>query len=169
MLEEMSGPVVLIVMGVSGSGKSLVGSMLAKSLGWNFREGDEFHPAANIAKMSAGLPLDDADRAPFLAAIRAEIEACLARREGTVFACSALKESYRRTLVVDPARVRIVHLSGDPALIQDRLAKRQGHFMKAGMLPSQLAALEPPLDALTLDVALAPQAMVAGIRAAFSL
>lgn len=165
----MSRPVVLVVMGVSGSGKSLVGSMLAEALGWRFREGDEFHPAANIAKMSAGLPLDDADRAPFLAAIRAEIEACLARREGTVIACSALKESYRRMLVVDPSLVRIVHLSGDPALIRDRLAQRKGHFMKAGMLPSQLAALEPPAGALTLDVALEPEELVRRIRAAFSL
>ena len=169
MLEEMSRPVVLIVMGVSGSGKSLIGSRLARALGWKFREGDEFHPPANIAKMSAGLPLDDTDRAPFLAAIRAEIEACLARREGTVIACSALKESYRRILVVDPALVKIVHLFGDPGLIRDRLSKRQGHFMKAGMLPSQLAALEPPADALALDVALEPDDLVGRIRAAFSL
>lgn len=165
----MSKPLVLIVMGVSGSGKSFIGAKLAAALGWSFREGDEFHPPANIAKMSAGLPLDDTDRIPFLAAIRAEIEACLARGEGTVIACSALKESYRKTLVVDPALVKVVYLKGDAALIRDRLASRQGHFMKAGMLPSQLAALEPPRDALTLDIASTPAALVESIRAAFSL
>jgi gluconokinase len=165
----VSKPLVLIVMGVSGSGKSFIGAKLAAALGWSFREGDEFHPPANIAKMSAGLPLDDTDRIPFLAAIRAEIEACLARGEGTVIACSALKESYRKTLVVDPALVKVVYLKGDAALIRDRLASRQGHFMKAGMLPSQLAALEPPRDALTLDIASTPAALVESIRAAFSL
>jgi gluconokinase len=165
----MSKPIVLIVMGVSGSGKSFIGQRLAQALGWKFREGDEFHPPANIAKMSEGIPLDDADRAPFLAAIRSEIEACLARREGTVIACSALKESYRRILVVDPLLVKIVHLTGSPELIRDRLSRRQGHFMKASMLPSQLAALEPPGDALVLDVAGDPESLIARIRTAFAL
>jgi gluconokinase len=165
----MSKPAVVIVMGVSGSGKSFLGSRLAAALGWRFLEGDDFHPPANIAKMSAGIPLDDADRAPFLAAIRAEIEASLSRGEGTVIACSALKESYRRTLVVDPSRVKIVHLSGSPALIGERLARREGHFMKASMLPSQLAALEAPRDALVLDAASDPAAMIARVRAAWSI
>jgi gluconokinase len=165
----MRNPLVLIIMGVAGSGKSVVGQKLAQTLGWSFHEGDEFHPASNIAKMAAGIPLDDADRAPYLAALRAEIAACLARGESTVVACSALKESHRRILVVDPARVKLVHLTGDPALIRERLDRRQGHFMKSGMLASQLAALEPPRDALALDVAAPPDALVAGIRKAFSL
>jgi gluconokinase len=165
----MSKPVVLIVMGVSGSGKSFFGSRLAPALGWRFLEGDDFHPPANIAKMSAGIPLDDADRAPFLAAIRAEIEASLARGEGTVIACSALKESYRQTLVVDPSRVKVIYLAGAPALIGGRLARREGHFMKASMLPSQLAALEPPRDALLLDAASDPADMIARVRAEWAV
>jgi gluconokinase len=160
---------VILVMGVAGTGKSLVGEKLARALGWTFREGDDFHPPANIAKMSAGIPLTDADRAPFLAGIRKEIERCLAAGENAVIACSALREEYRRILVVDRARVKLVHLTGDPALIRARLSGRKGHFMKAGMLDSQLAALEPPADALALDVAAAPDALVARIRVAFGL
>jgi gluconokinase len=165
----MKASLVLLIMGVSGSGKSIVGLKLAQALGWRFLEGDDFHPAANVAKMAAGVPLGDADRAPFLAAIRAEIAACLERGENAVITCSALKESYRRILVIDPVRVKLVHLAGDPALIRDRLARRQGHFMKAGMLASQLAALEPPGEALALDVAATPDELVAAIRTALAL
>ena len=165
----MGKPLIIIIMGVAGSGKSLVGLKLARALGWTFREGDEFHPAANIAKMSAGIPLDDADRVPYLLAVRAEIESCLDERRSAVVACSALKESHREMLAVDPARVKFVHLTGDPALIRDRLAGRHGHFMKPEMLASQLAALEPPADALTLDIAEEPDQLVARIRTAFAL
>jgi len=165
----MSGPVVIMIMGVSGTGKTVVGVALAKSLGWKFREGDDFHPAANIAKMSAGVPLTDADRAPFLAGIRDEIRGLLARGESAVVACSALKASYRDVLVVDPARVKLVHLTGSPELIRGRLAARPGHFMKTGMLDSQLAALEPPADALSLDIAAPPANLVDEIRKAFAL
>lgn len=165
----MPGPVVIIIMGVSGTGKSVVGRALAESLGWRFREGDDFHPAANIAKMSAGIPLTDADRAPFLTGIRNEIVDLLARGESAVIACSALKASYRDVLVVDPARVKLVHLTGSPELIRGRLAARRGHFMKAGMLDSQLAALETPAGALSLDIAAPPEALVDEIRKAFAL
>jgi len=160
---------IVLLMGVSGSGKTTVGLQLAADLGWSFRDADDFHPPANIAKMSAGIPLTDEDRAPWLAAIRAHIDACLARGENAVVTCSALKESYRRTVIADPARVKLVYLRGDFDLLLRRLGRREGHFMKAAMLRSQFEALEPPRDALTLDVAPPPEKLVADIRAAFGL
>jgi carbohydrate kinase (thermoresistant glucokinase family) len=162
-------PLVVLIMGVAGSGKTTVGRLLAGALGWSFRDADEFHPPASIAKMAASRPLDDADRAPWLAAIRAHIDAQLAQGESAVVTCSALKEQYRRILIADPARVKLVQLNGDFALIQERLAQRPGHFMKPEMLPSQFADLEPPRDALTLDVAEPPDALVAGIRQHYGL
>jgi gluconokinase len=160
---------VIIVMGVAGSGKTTVGEKLAAGLGWSFRDADDFHPPENVAKMSAGLPLDDHDRAPWLAAIRAHIDACLARDEGSVVTCSALKAAYRRVLVADPARVKLVHLTGDFALLAARIGSRQGHFMKPAMLHSQLAALEPPPDALAVDITPPPDEIVAHIRLALAL
>lgn len=156
-------------MGVAGSGKTTIGHQLATALGWEFRDADEFHPPANIAKMSAGQPLDDRDRTPWLAAIRAHIDQKLAHGENAVVTCSALKESYRQALVADPARVKLVHLAGDAALLNARLNLRPGHFMKPAMLQSQLATLEPPKDALTVDIAQPPDAIVAQIRRAFIL
>jgi carbohydrate kinase (thermoresistant glucokinase family) len=143
----------VIVMGVSGCGKTTVGRGLAGALGWEFREADDFHPAANIAKMSAGVPLGDADRAPWLAAVRADIEASAARGAKAVVACSALKQAYRDVLAPDPANTRFVHLRGDFALIRGRLAERSGHYMGESLLQSQFEALEPPVDALSLDAA----------------
>jgi gluconokinase len=118
--------------------------------------------------MSAGLPLTDADRAPWLAAIRAHIDACLARGESAVVTCSALKEDYRRMLISDPAKVKLVHLSGNFQLILERLNQRKDHFMKPAMLESQFATLEPPQGALVVDIAEEPDAIVAKIRGAFS-
>jgi gluconokinase len=160
---------IILLMGVAGSGKTTVGRRLAAELGWSFRDADDFHPPANTAKMSAGIPLTDDDRAPWLAAIRAHIDACLAHGENAVVTCSALKESYRRIVVADPARVKLVYLNGDFALLRGRLAQRQGHFMKENMLKSQFEALEPPRDALALDTAKPPERLVAEIRAAFGL
>jgi gluconokinase len=160
---------VIIVMGVAGSGKTTVGEKLAAALGWSFRDADGFHPPENVAKMSAGSPLNDHDRAPWLAAIRAHIDACLARDEGSVVTCSALKAAYRRVLVADPARVKLVHLTGDFALLAARIGSRQGHFMKPAMLHSQLAALEPPPDALAVDITPPPDEIVAHIRLALAL
>lgn len=160
---------VIVLMGVAGSGKTTVGQNLAAALGWSFRDADEFHPPENVAKMSAGIPLTDADRAPWLAAIRAHIDTCLARDAGSVVTCSALKEAYRRALVADPARVKLVHLTGDPSLLAARIGSRQGHFMKPEMLRSQLATLEPPRDALAVDVTPPPDAIVAQIRRALAL
>jgi gluconokinase len=160
---------VILLMGVAGSGKTTVGRALADALGWSFRDADEFHPPANVAKMSAGRPLDDADRAPWLAAIRAHIDETLARDENAVVTCSALKESYRTLLVADPTQVRLVHLTGDPALLAARLASRRGHFMGPEMLASQLAVLQSPRDALAVDVAQSPAAIVAQIRRELNL
>lgn len=160
---------VILLMGVAGCGKTTVGQALAAALGWSFRDADEFHPAANVAKMSAGHPLTDADRAPWLAAIRAYVDERLARQENAVVTCSALKENYRAQLVADPARVKLVHLTGDPALLAARIAGRQGHFMKPGMLASQLATLEPPRHALTVDVAGSPAETVTRIRKGLAL
>ena len=155
---------IVIVMGVAGSGKTTIGRRLAEALGWQFREGDDLHPPANLQKMAAGAPLTDADRLPWLAELRRLIERCLAAGDDAVIACSALKASYREILAGGLDGVRFVHLAGSPELIRERLAHRPGHFMKAGMLDSQLADLEPPEDALTVDVAGSPEEIVAEIR-----
>jgi gluconokinase len=160
---------VILLMGVSGSGKTTVGRRLAGELGWDFADADDFHPPANIAKMSGGHPLDDADRAPWLAALRAHIDGCLAHGKNAVVTCSALKARYRRTLLADPAQVRLVYLHGSRELLRARLAARTDHFMKPELLDSQLAALEPPATALALDIADPPEKLVAAIRHAFLL
>jgi gluconokinase len=160
---------VILLMGVAGSGKTTVGRALAEQLGWSFRDADEFHPRVNVDKMSRGTPLTDRDREPWLRAIRAYIDETLARGGHAVVTCSALKERYRRIIVADQAEVKLVHLTGDRGLIAGRLRARQGHFMKPGMLASQFADLEPPRDALVVDIAPPPEAIVAEIRAALSL
>jgi gluconokinase len=157
-------PQVIVIMGVAGSGKTTVGRLLARSLGCPFADADDFHPPANVAKMGAGRPLTDEDRAPWLAAIRTWIEVRLDRRENGVVTCSALKSAYRRVLLAGDDRIRLVHLQGTRELLQARIGARQDHFMKPSMLDSQLAALEPPADALTLDIAPPPAALVTAIR-----
>lgn len=142
--QESATPCVLVVMGVSGSGKSTIAKPLADTLGWPFKEGDELHPAANIAKMKAGIPLTDADRAPWLAAIGAWIDGQSARGEAGVITCSALRRAYRDQLREGRPGVRIVFLKGSREVIAARLASRQGHFMPPSLLESQLAALEAP-------------------------
>ncbi len=166
---EHRDPRVVVLMGVAGSGKTTIGLKLAATLGWSFRDADDFHPPENVAKMSAGQPLTDRDRAPWLAAIRAYIDAALTRGESAVVTCSALKEVYRQAIIGDPTRVKLVHLAGDAKLILERIGARQGHFMKPEMLASQLATLEPPQNALTVDIGASPEAIVAQIRQAFSL
>jgi gluconokinase len=137
-------PCALVVMGVSGSGKSTIADQLAERLGWRFEDGDRFHPASNVAKMSAGHPLTDEDRWPWLQAIADEIDrVCLAGTHA-VIACSALKRAYRDILVHGRDDVRIVYLKGTQALIADRLAARKNHFMPSGLLESQFKTLEPP-------------------------
>jgi gluconokinase len=137
----------LIVMGVSGSGKSTVADALARRIGWRFEDGDSFHPAANVAKMSAGHPLTDEDRWPWLNAIADEIERSCKAGAHIIIACSALKHSYRDVLLRGRDDVRFVFLKGTQELIADRLAQRKGHFMPPGLLTSQFKTLEPPESA----------------------
>jgi len=152
---------IIIVMGVSGSGKTTVGRLLAERLSWPFYDGDDSHPAANVAKMSAGLPLTDEDRAGWLAALAALLRSRIAEGGSAVLACSALKQNYRRQLNVDPNQVRFVFLKGDYELIWERMKERPGHYMKADMLASQFAALEEPGDeALTSDITSTPAEIV---------
>ena len=154
-----STPIVVVMMGVSGVGKTTIGTMLAERLGWGYAEGDSYHPPANVEKMRAGTPLDDTDRGPWLAAIAADIDAWRAAGTGMVVSCSALKRSYRRILVGDRADVRLVRLAGDEALIRARMEKRTDHYMPPSLLTSQIATLEPPADneeAITVDVTRPP-------------
>jgi gluconokinase len=137
-------PCALIVMGVSGSGKSTIAAKLAERIGWRCEDGDRLHPASNVAKMSAGHPLTDEDRWPWLQAIANEIDRVSEAGDRAVIACSALKRAYRDILVHDRKDVRIIYLEGSQQLIADRLASRKGHFMPAGLLDSQFKTLEPP-------------------------
>jgi gluconokinase len=137
-------PCALVVMGVSGSGKTTIADKLAERLDWIYEDGDRFHPASNIAKMSAGQPLTDEDRWPWLRAIADEIDRVCEAGERAVIACSALKRAYREILVHERSDVRIVFLNGTQQLIADRLSQRQGHFMPPGLLASQFKTLEPP-------------------------
>ena len=155
---------VILIMGVAGSGKTTVGEKLAATLDWKFLDADEVHPPANIAKMAAGHPLTDEDRAPWLAALRARIDDFLRRNVSAVVTCSALKERYRDVLLSGTEQVKLVHLQGAPELLRARLRGRVGHFMAPGMLDSQLAELEPPKNALVLDVAHSPEELVETIR-----
>ena len=137
-------PCALVVMGVSGSGKSTIADHLAARLGWRYEDGDRFHPPSNVAKMSAGQPLTDEDRWPWLQAIADEIERVCKAGQRVVMACSALKRAYRDILVHGRDDIRIVFLNGTQELIADRLAARKGHFMPPGLLASQFKTLEPP-------------------------
>jgi len=134
----------LIVMGVSGSGKSTIAAALAERLGWPYEDGDKFHPRSNVEKMKAGHPLTDADRLPWLQAIAAEIERIGKSRQHVIIACSALKRSYRDILVHGRHDVRLIYLDGNRELIASRLAQRKGHFMPPELLDSQFKALEIP-------------------------
>lgn len=150
----------VIVMGVSGCGKSTVGKLLAKKMDCPFYDGDDFHPAANIAKMSQGIPLNDEDRAGWLAALAELIRATLEKGESGVLACSALKQKYRDQLRVDEKQVKFVYLKGSYELIKARMEARPGHYMKPGMLDSQFAALEEPADAITVSIVEPPKKIV---------
>lgn len=156
-------------MGVAGSGKTVVGKALAAALGWRFEDADSHHPPANITKMRRGIPLSDADRAPWLAALHGLVARALDRREPLVLACSALKEAYREKLRGGRARVRLVHLTADEATLRQRLESRPDHFFGPSLLSSQLAALEPPRDALTLDTTAPVEQIVDTIRSEFGV
>lgn len=143
---------VVIVMGVSGCGKSTVGKAIAPHLNATFYDADDFHPPENITKMSQGIPLTDRDRAPWLQLVHTRITKCVAQNQGVVFACSALKQSYREQLRGDLVNVQFVYLRGDFAVLWGRLSQRSHHFMKAEMLESQLATLEEPIDAISIEI-----------------
>jgi len=154
---------ILIVMGVSGSGKSTVGALLAGRLGWALVEGDDLHPQANIDKMAHGIPLDDTDRAPWLAAIGARMDAWRAEGSRGVLTCSALKRAYRDTLAGGRPEACFIYLQGDKAVIAERLARRLGHFMPPALLDSQFAALEEPGEdepVLTVPIGPSPKQLV---------
>lgn len=139
-------PLVLVLMGVSGCGKSTIAALIAGRLHWEFEEGDDLHPAANVAKMAAGHPLDDSDRMPWLAKVADWIDDRIDAGENGVITCSALKRSYRDILNRRRAGVLFVYLAGSRELIASRITARQGHFMPAGLLDSQFGALEEPAD-----------------------
>lgn len=157
---------IVVVMGVSGAGKTTLGQRLATRLGCAFVDADDQHPAANVAKMSAGIPLEDADRWPWLDALNAELRARAARGEPVVLACSALKEIYRTRLRAGIDDFRLVYLWGSIEQVRDRLARRRHRYMPASLLESQFAALEPPPDAITVDVTQPMDACVDGVLAA---
>ena len=150
---------ILVVMGVAGSGKSTVGTLLADALGCSFLDGDSLHSPASVERMRLGVPLSDDERAPWLGAIRARMVEASVRGEPLVVACSALREVHRRYLS-DGLPVTWVHLDGPEHLIRERLRRRTGHFFKADLLPSQLDALEVPADAIVADIALPPERIV---------
>jgi len=160
--------VVILLMGVSGSGKTTVGQLLASQLGWEFADGDDYHPAANVEKLRNGIPLTDADRAPWLETLRALIAGWIAAGKNTVLACSALKRAYRESLQIGP-EVRVVYLRGTPQLLRQRLRARVGHFMTERMLGSQLEALQEPEDSVVVDVDRLPAEIVGGILARLGL
>jgi gluconokinase len=150
-------------MGVAGSGKTTIGRMLAAQLGWKFYDADDFHPPANVAKMKRGIPLDDADRLPWLEKLQALVRTSIEGGASAVLACSALKASYRAHLLLDE-RVKLAYLKGNFDLIQKRLVNRRGHFMSAAMLESQFAALEEPEQEFHFDIDATPDEIVRAIR-----
>jgi len=164
------GARVIVIMGVSGSGKTVVGHGLADSLGWTYRDADDLHPPENVARMRAGIPLTDADRGPWLATLGRLVGAAIAADgPGLVLACSALRRDYRNRLHVGDPRVRLVYLTGRTDLIRRRLEARTGHYMPASLLESQLATLEPPdpdEHPIVIDVSETPEALVGRILAA---
>ena len=155
-------------MGVTGAGKTTIGTMLAAQLNWQFADADTFHPPANIQKMSRGVPLNDTDRAPWLAAMRKAILEWIAAGKSVVLACSALKRAYRDEL--RPSReVKIVYLKGDYALFAERIRQRHGHFAGEGILAGQFSDLEEPDDAITIDASKSPEEIVVEIHRRLAL
>jgi gluconokinase len=161
-IEEVD--MIIVLMGVTGVGKTTIGKLLAAQCDMEFCDADDFHPAANVEKMRAGIPLEDADRWPWLDRLNAEIRNAEARRRNMVLACSALKQVYRDRLGAGAADVKFVWLRGNKALLSERLAARKGHYMNPALLNSQLATLEPPTDAIVVDVGPTAEEIVAALR-----
>lgn len=159
---------VILLMGVTGVGKTTVGRALAGQLAWTFVDADDFHSAANVAKMRSGIPLSDRDRIPWLAALRVAIHRWMAAGENVVMACSALRSSYRRVLLSGP-EVKLVYLRATRELVAERLAERQDHYMNPALIASQFATLEEPTDAVVIEARLATDEIVAKIRQTLGL
>jgi len=159
---------IVIVMGVVGAGKTTVGKLLASQLGWKFADADDFHPQSNVDKIRHGVPLTDEDREPWLDHLRKAIIVWIASGESVVLACSALKSAYRVKLAAEP-EVRFVYLKGSSPLITERLRSRLGHFADESILASQLADLEEPAKAITVDISASPDQIVAEIRRALGM
>ncbi|MBD2041667.1 gluconokinase [Microcoleus sp. FACHB-672] len=155
---------IVLVMGVSGSGKSTIGLLLAQSLNWHFSDADAFHPPANIEKMSRSIPLDDADRQPWIEELQRAIDGWLQEDKNVVLACSALKDRYRQLLVRDRERMKVVYLKGSFEAIEQRLRLRADHFMKSDLLRSQFDSLEEPQEGIYADVTEPPATLVENIR-----
>jgi len=154
---------IILVMGVSGSGKTTVGRLLSEDLGWKYFDADDFHSPANVEKMRRGVPLTDADRGPWLESLARLIREKLDAGQPAILACSALKQTYRDKLLIDD-RVRLVYLKGDYQTIGARLRDRGNHYMNPKLLTSQFETLEEPTEALELDVKLLPETLVESIK-----
>ena len=163
-----SADLVVVMMGVTGSGKTTVGQLLAGQLGWEFADADQFHSPANVSKMRQGIALTDADREPWLAALRDAIVCWLVDGKNAIVACSALKESYRKKLGIG-GEIRLVYLKGSYDLIASRLQERHGHFATEAILADQFANLEEPEDAMTVNIRRFPLEIVAEIRSGLGL
>jgi gluconokinase len=162
-------PMVIILIGVAGSGKTTVGRILAARLGCEVHDADDLHPPQNREKMRRGIALTDEDRLPWLYAVRDLVQRCLAENRCAVVACSALKQSYRDLLIVDAAKVKLVYLKGSKDLIAQRLAHRAGHFFDPRLLQSQFDTLEDPADAIVVDISESPEKIADTIRARLGL
>lgn len=166
-----AAPKIIVLMGPAGAGKTTIGVVLASSLGWRFLDADEFHSPENVQRMSRGIGLTDADRAPWLRAMHDALRDLHARGESVVLACSALKEQYRQALVPSNAAddVRFVYLRAPESVLRERLARRSGHYAGPSLLASQLATLEEPRDALWVDASCEPSEIAQRIRRDFAL
>jgi len=160
---------LILIMGVAGSGKTTVGKLLASALGWAFVDADDFHPPENVRKMMSGVPLTDEDRRPWLEDLRALVSGYAANGESLVLACSALKSSYREALASPAPEMATIYLRADPGLVRQRLAQRRGHYMPAELLESQFEALEEPTDTMAIPAAWPPEQIVAAIRDALGV
>jgi len=156
---------IVLVMGVAGVGKTTIGQALARELGWRFIDADDYHPPQSVAKMKAGIPLEDADRWPWLHGLNEELKVIDRVSQNALLSCSALKESYRQRLAQGIAHFTVVYLHGSFELIRERMENRSHRYMPATLLESQFAALEPPADAIAIDVAADPSSCVAAIMA----